>query len=97
MTLEETRRSGFKSQCPHHDKKVKKMLRIDKMLGVNIKNFNEWTVISILFILVGLFFWIYWILRYDVIYDIGIYSFVVVFILAGLIGLWISLMNKEED
>ena len=63
---------------------------------IDIKNFNLYTILSILVLLAGIFLWIDWIVRYGIIYDLGIYSLVIVFILAGIIGLILSLMKKEE-
>jgi hypothetical protein len=65
--------------------------------NINIKNFNIYTVLSILFILGGLLFWIYWGTRYNVWYDIGIYSITIVLVLSGIIGLILSLMDRSEE
>lgn len=67
---------------------------ITNMLKINIKNFNFYTIIAILFLLSGLLFWFYWIARYGVIYDIGIYSIVSVFVLGGLAGILLSLLDE---
>lgn len=66
------------------------------MVKINFKNFSEYTILSIVFLLAGLLFYIYWGSRYGVWYDIGIYSITIVFILAGAVGLILSLMDKEE-
>ena len=65
-------------------------------LKLNFKNFNTWTIVSILFILGGLLFWISWGLRYVVWTDIGTYSLTIVLVLPGIIGFIISLMETEE-
>ena len=67
------------------------------MLKISIKNFNLYTVLSLLFLLSGLVLWISWGLRYGVWIDIGIYSITVVFVLSGIIGFIISLMEKTEE
>jgi hypothetical protein len=67
------------------------------MLKINVKNFNMYTIISILFILAGLLLWISWGIRYGIWYDIGIYSLTIVLVLPGTIGTIISLMEKEEE
>jgi len=67
-----------------------------KMLKINFKNFNAWTILSIIFILGGVLHWIYWGSRYGVWYDIGIYSITIVLVLAGILGLILSLMETEE-
>ena len=64
---------------------------------IDIKNFNVITVIAILFLLAGIFHYIYWIVRYGVIFDIGIYSITSVMVIAGIVGILLSLMEKEED
>jgi len=69
---------------------------MDLIKKINIKNFNFYTIISILVLLAGIFLWIDWIIRYGILYDLGIYSLVIVFIIAGIIGLILSLMEKEE-
>ena len=63
---------------------------------INIKNFNFYTILSILVLLAGIFLYIDWGIKYDVWYDLGIYSLVIVFIIAGIIGFILSLMKKEE-
>ena len=68
----------------------------DKIPRINLKNFNLWTIVSILALIIGISFYIYWGLIYNVWYDIGSYSFSIVFIVAGFIGLILSLMNDEE-
>jgi hypothetical protein len=67
------------------------------MLKINVKNFNMYTIISILFILAGLLLWISWGIIYGIWYDIGIYSITIVLVLPGTIGTIISLMEKEEE
>lgn len=66
------------------------------MIKLNFKNFNEYTVLSALFLLGGLIHYIYWGIRYGVWYDIGIYSITIVLVLPGIIGIILSLMDKEE-
>ena len=70
------------------------------MLKINIKNFNVYSVLSILFLIAGIGYWIYWIIRYSdkgIVYDIGIYSFSIIFIIAGIVGFILSLMDKKEE
>ena len=66
------------------------------MIKLNLKNFNFYTILSILFLLAGFLFYIYWGTRYGVWYDIGIYSIVSVLVIAGIIGILLTLMEKEE-
>jgi hypothetical protein len=66
------------------------------MLKISIKNFNIYTVLSLLFLLAGMALWISWGVRYGVWIDIGIYSITIVFVLSGIIGIVISLMEKTE-
>jgi hypothetical protein len=66
-------------------------------MKINIKNFNFYTILSILFLIAGIGIWLYWIIRYGVVYDIGIYSLAIVFIIPGIVGFILSLMDKKED
>ena len=68
-----------------------------EMMKINIKNFNFYTILSILFLIAGIGVWILWIARYGVVYDIGIYSLAIVFIIPGIVGFILSLMVKKED
>jgi len=63
---------------------------------INIKNFNFYTILSILVLIAGILLYIDWVIRYGILYDIGIYSLVIVFIIGGIIGFVLSLMKKEE-
>ena len=63
---------------------------------INIKNFNFYTILSILFLLAGILIYIYWGTTYNVWYDAGIYSLTIVFVIPGIIGLILSLMKKEK-
>ena len=64
---------------------------------INIKNFNIYTILSILFLLAGLLHYIYWGIRYGEWGDIGIYSITAVMMIPGIIGIFLSLMEKEEE
>ncbi len=65
--------------------------------NIKLKNFNIYTILSILFLLAGIFHYIYWGTRYGVWYDIGIYSLTIVLVIPGIIGIIVSLMEKKED
>jgi hypothetical protein len=67
------------------------------MIKLNLKNFNEYTILSLLFILAGTIHYIYWGLRYGVWYDIGIYAITIILVLPGVIGIIISLMEEEKN
>ena len=67
------------------------------MIKMNMKNFNIFTLISILSLLGGIFFYVYWIMRYNVWYDIGIYSITIVLILTGIFGVMLTLYEKKID
>ena len=67
------------------------------MIKINIKNFNLYTIFSLLFLIAGIGIWLFWIIKYGVVYDIGIYSLAIVFIIPGIVGLILSLMDKKED
>jgi len=66
-------------------------------LGISLKNFNIFTILSILFIVAGLIHYIYWGTRYDVWWDIGIYTITIILVLPGIIGFFLSLMDKKEE
>ena len=69
---------------------------IKNIFRISIKNFNIYTVLSILFILGGIIHYIYWGSRYGEWVDIGIYSITIVLVISGIIGTLLSLMEKEE-
>ena len=64
---------------------------------INIKNFTWKTILSILFLAAGVIFYILWGITYNVWADIGIYSITIVFVLAGIFGFLLSLMEQSED
>ena len=67
------------------------------MIKINIKKFNVFTLISLLALIAGLGFYIYWGVRYGVWYDIGIYSLTIVLVLPGVIGTILSLLEKPDE
>jgi len=70
---------------------------IKDLFNIKLKNYNIYTVLSIIFLLGGIIHYIYWGSRYGVWYDIGIYSITIVLVIPGIIGIFLSLMEKEED
>jgi len=66
------------------------------MIKLNLKKFNAYTILSVLFLLGGFLHYIYWGIRYSVWYDIGIYSITIVLVLPGIIGIILSLMDEEK-
>jgi len=65
---------------------------------INVKNFNVFTVLSLLALIAGVAFYLYWVGRYPEAWgDIGIYSITVVLVIPGIIGTILSLMEKSED
>lgn len=68
-----------------------------KMFRINLRNFNFFTLLSILLIIAGLAHYIYWGTRYGVWTDIGIYSITVVLVIPGIIGIILTLMDKKEE
>lgn len=69
-----------------------------EMPKINIKNYNVFTIISLLFLIAGLLFYIYWVGRYpDAWGDVGIYSITIVFVLAGIFGILLTLIEKKEE
>ena len=67
-----------------------------KIFKLNMKNFNFYTVLSILMLLAGILFWIYWGIRYGVWYNIGPYSVSIVLIIPGIVGIILTLIEREE-
>ena len=67
------------------------------MLKINIKNFNIFTVLSVLLLLAGIIHYLYWGIRYSVWDDIGIYSLTIVLVIPGIIGILVTLMEREEE
>ena len=63
---------------------------------INIRNFNVFTILSILILLGGILIYIYWGTKYEIWYDAGIYSLTIVLVIPGIIGIILSLMKKEE-
>jgi len=69
---------------------------IKNVFKINTKNFNIFTILSILFLLTGILLWLSWGVRYGVWTDIGIYSITIVFVLPGIIGILLTLHEKEK-
>ena len=70
---------------------------VDEFKKISFKNFSFYTIVGSLMVIAGLLFWIYWGTRYGVWTDIGIYSITSVFVIAGILAVIISLMEKEEE
>jgi hypothetical protein len=69
-----------------------------KMIKINRKKFNIFTLISLLLFIAGILFYISWIIRFPNAWaDIGIYSITIVFTLAGLLGILITLYETPEE
>jgi len=66
------------------------------MIKFNLKKFNMYTILSILMLISGLLFYLYWGSRYGIWYNIGIYSITIVLVLPGIFGLIFTLMESEE-
>lgn len=62
-----------------------------------LKNINAYTIFALIVLITGLLFYIYWGLRYNVWYDIGIYSITIVLVLGGLLGTIVSLTFEKTD
>jgi len=60
-------------------------------MELHLKNFNVYSLLALLMLIGGIVFYIIWGIRYNVWADIGIYSITSLLVLAGLIGLIISL------
>ncbi len=64
---------------------------------INLKNFNVFTLISLLSLIGGIVFWICWGLRFWVWYDVGVYSVTIVLVVPGVIGTILSLRGEKEE
>jgi hypothetical protein len=73
---------------------VKEIINLKDL--TDLKKYNYKTVLSLLLLLAGILFYIYWGLTYGVWANIGIYSITIVFVLAGLFGMILSLLEDEE-
>jgi hypothetical protein len=80
-------------QCPHILEKNK----VKYMIKINIKNLNFFTILSIITLLAGIIFYIYWGIRFGVWTDIGIYSITIVFVLGGIFGILLTLYEQFES
>jgi hypothetical protein len=65
------------------------------MIKINLKNYSFYTIFSVILILIGIGLWLDWIIKYGVVYDVGIYSLIIVFLIPGIVGFIISLMDKK--
>ena len=65
-------------------------------LKLNLKNMNIFTILSVLLLLAGILFYLYWGIRFGVWYDIGIYSITSFFVLSGILGILVTLYEKPE-
>jgi hypothetical protein len=79
------------SKLPYVKKK-----RYEKMKP-NLKNINAYTIIALIILIAGLLLYITWGLRYNVWYDVGIYSIAIVLILGGLFGAILSLTFEKTE
>ena len=62
-----------------------------------MKKVNVITVGSLLLLLAGIVFYVFWGLRYNVWIDIGIYSVTIILILSGLFGILLSISEKTKN
>ena len=69
-----------------------------EMIRLNRKKFNIYTLISLLFLIAGILFYISWVIRFPNAWaDIGIYSITIVFVLGGLFGTILTLLDQPEE
>jgi len=73
---------------------VKEMINLKDL--TDIKKYNFKTVLSLILLTAGVLFYIYWGITYGVWANIGIYSITIVFVLAGIFGMVLSLLEDEE-
>ncbi|MFO7677365.1 MAG: hypothetical protein R6V50_03160 [Thermoplasmatota archaeon] len=64
---------------------------------LDIKKYTYKTVLSLLFIFTGIVFYIYWGIHFGVWADIGSYSITVLFVIGGILGLLLSVMEHPDE
>ena len=74
---------------------IKKIINPKDIL--DFKNYNYVTIMSILLLLGGILFYFYWGLKYNVWYDVGIYSITSILILSGIFGALLSFQKNEKE
>ncbi|MBN2604171.1 MAG: hypothetical protein JXA91_08580 [Candidatus Thermoplasmatota archaeon] len=67
------------------------------MIKLDLKKLNIFTIFSLLLLLAGILFYIYWGIRFGVWYDVGIYSITIVLVLGGFLGTILTLMETSQD
>lgn len=67
------------------------------MIKINLKKFSVFTLLSLLLLIAGIAIYLDWVSRYDVWYDIGIYSVTIVLVLAGIIGIFLTLIETTDE
>jgi hypothetical protein len=72
-------------------------MEIKNLINIQVKNFNVFTLISLLLLLAGIAIYLWWGSTFGVWYDIGIYSLTIVLVLAGIFGALLSLHEKQEE
>jgi hypothetical protein len=66
-------------------------------MQLSIRNFNMYSIISLIVLIAGIALYVTWGLTYNVWADIGIYSITIVLVLSGILGLIISLSLESEE
>ena len=74
---------------------IKEMIDLKGL--ADTKNYNFKTVLSLLLLIAGILFYIYWGVTYGVWVDIGIYSITIVLVLAGIFGMILSLLEGGDE
>jgi hypothetical protein len=69
----------------------------NNMIKFNIRKFNVYTLISLLSLIAGVGLYLYWGMRFNVWYDIGIYSITSVLVISGIVGILLSLYEKTTE
>ena len=64
-------------------------------MKLSIRNFNAYTVLSLIVLIAALLFYLMWGLRYNVWADVGIYSITIVLVLSGILGTILSLSYEK--
>ena len=64
---------------------------------LNMEKYNWMTITSLLLLLAGIIFYVGWGITYGVWADIGIYSFTIILVLFGILGMLVSLHESEGE
>ena len=68
-----------------------------KQRNISMENISWKTILSLLFLIAGIMFYLSWGITYGVWADIGIYSITIVFVLSGIVGTLLSFLEPTDE